>query len=527
MQELAGEDAIQGNEQTATEARPQIENLLRASEELAEELAARPNLGLNTAPRRELERFAELGLLTAPLPAEFGGLGLGTDPGNHTSLLRLLAIVGGADLALGRIYEGHVNGILLVARYGSREQLGRLADDCRAGRLSAVWNTGAAEPMRVRTHEDGFRLEGIKTFATGAAFIERPIVTAELVTPENAGRGWQMTIPRMEMTAPALDRSFWHPLGMEARPRAYGVDFTGCGHHRARTLIGNPGDFYRDPDLPRRCHPLCGRADRGHPAPAQRCLPQWLEDKNRRAEDPYQLARLGGGLDRSRRRPCCGSSKRRSRWLNTSFYAEREGTTIQRMVECANMTRTADPERLAAQRHGAKVTVGVGAHGLLQPQRFERVLRDLTMYLRQPAPDCDVERGRPRPRSIKAHKRSEGVAVAASGPAAPSVESLPPRYFERIYERQNGDPWEFRSQQLRTWQVRHRTIASAAPRNAIARRAGDRLLDRRAYPAASPSARTQLLGLDVSDRALEQCARTLQRRTSTNVRVRTCMQVPV
>ena len=34
----------------------------------------------------------------------------------------------------------------------------------------------------------------------------------------------------------------------------------------------------------------------------------------------------------------------------------------------------------------------VGARGLMRPEPFERMVRDLTMYLRQPAPDAAAAR---------------------------------------------------------------------------------------------------------------------------------------
>ena len=33
----------------------------------------------------------------------------------------------------------------------------------------------------------------------------------------------------------------------------------------------------------------------------------------------------------------------------------------------------------------------VGAWGLLRPLPFERIIRDLTLYLRQPAPDATIQ----------------------------------------------------------------------------------------------------------------------------------------
>ena len=117
--------------------------LLGEARRFADELAGRPNVGLAEAPIEEIERLGEIGLLTAPLPRWAGGVGLGTEAGSQGVLLRVLAAIGGGDLALGRIYEGHVNGLLLTVRYGTEEQVRGLAEDCAAGMISGVWNTGA------------------------------------------------------------------------------------------------------------------------------------------------------------------------------------------------------------------------------------------------------------------------------------------------------------------------------------------------------------------------------------------------
>ncbi len=55
------------------------------------------------------------------------------------------------------------------------------------------------------------------------------------------------------------------------------------------------------------------------------------------------------------------------------------------MIHTANMTRLAI-ERIALDVM-ERVTRGIGARGLLAPAHFEKQIRDLTMYLRQPAPD--------------------------------------------------------------------------------------------------------------------------------------------
>lgn len=120
-----------------------------------------------------------------------------------------------------------------------------------------------------------------------------------------------------------------------------------------------------------------------------------------------------------------------------SFYRT-DKAHVERMIECANMMR------VAIERLGTgvmqRVTTGVGAHGLLQPARFERVIRDLTMYLRQPAPDATLA-AIGRYSLEKSHRRSEGSGDGFWRDGF-REESLPPKYFERIYT-QKRDPWEF------------------------------------------------------------------------------------
>ena len=282
--------------------------LLAATTQLCDEIAARPNQGETTLPREDLRRLAALGLLLAPLPTSHGGLGLGTEAAGNVYLLRILAALGGADLVLGRLYEGHVNALIFIAAYGTPQQLARAAQDCREGRWFGVWNTGPKEPLRLEgaAVSGSFTLLGAKNFASGAEFVQRPIVTAQ-----RKDGTWMMTLPRMESpdVAPYLrfDRDFWHPLGMAAT-ESYAVDFTGACL-TPDDLIGAPGDMFRDPlffgGTIRFAAVQTGAILRLH-----RLFAEWL-DHGGRGSDPYQITRLGedhpgrpGGspLDRARRR---------------------------------------------------------------------------------------------------------------------------------------------------------------------------------------------------------------------------------
>src|ERR1700709_1600173 len=59
-------------------------------------------------------------------------------------LLDVLRLIGRVDLSLGPLFEGHVNGLQLVATYGSDHQRTEMSRASEAGALFGVW---ATEPM--------------------------------------------------------------------------------------------------------------------------------------------------------------------------------------------------------------------------------------------------------------------------------------------------------------------------------------------------------------------------------------------
>lgn len=69
------------------------------------------------------------------------------------------------------------------------------------------------------------------------------------------------------------------------------------------------------------------------------------------------------------------------RWIH-------EGSQTDHIIAYANMTRTAIEEICLRTMHLAERSVG--ARGLMRPGIMERLHRDLTFYLRQPAPDASL-----------------------------------------------------------------------------------------------------------------------------------------
>ena len=325
-------------------------------------------------PTQEFGWLRAAGLLTAVLPPALGGAGLHT-PAAMLPLLQVLQHIGRGNLAVGRVYEGHLNALLLIQQLGSAAQVARYAADARTGRLFGVWNTqDPAEGVRLEALPNGrYRLHGAKTFASGAGQLARPLITGAL--PD--GHGWQLFVLPADRQPPVLDRSFWRPLGMRATA-SFRADLTGL-EIGPDDLVGPPNAYYQQPAF-------SGGAIRF--AAVQLGGAEAVFDETRaflrslgRTDDPYQRQRLGEmaiALE-SGRQWLRGAAEHAGRLA----AATPEGS--EATVAYANMTRTAIEKICLDMLQMAERSVG--ARGLLQPLPFERLHRDLTHYLRQPAPD--------------------------------------------------------------------------------------------------------------------------------------------
>ncbi|HUG15446.1 MAG TPA: acyl-CoA dehydrogenase family protein [Thermomicrobiales bacterium] len=352
-------------------------DILSAARHVAR-IASAAAMGHDSATTFPAEAFDEIrasGLLAAPLPASQGGAGFDESVDGRLLLLRLLTTIGRGDLSTGRIYEGHVNALQLMRAFGSPGQIERWAADARDhGMLFAVWNTEAGDGLRLIPFDDGRRLEGSKTFASGADHVSRPIVTAAL--PDGSR---QMLVVPMERIDVTVDRDWWQPLGMRSSV-SHRVDFTGVVVD-PDDLLGAPGDYHRQPWL---------GAGAIRFAAVQLGGAQALLDATRdvlraldRAGDAHQQTRMGhgallvesgrlwlrGAAERVRLGPDAGQCDPSGRSI---AYANLMRTAIERI--CLNVIE------IAIRSAGARV--------LIQPHTIERIARDLTVYLRQPAPDA-------------------------------------------------------------------------------------------------------------------------------------------
>ena len=310
--------------------------------------------------------------------------------------LDALRTMGARDASLGRLYEGHFNGVLLTSLYGDRFQRMRAMDDASAGHLFGVWNTQDADGLAIAADASGHVLHGSKTWASGADSVTRALVTAR-----RADGAIQMCLVRLDEMPGTIDDTAWLPHGMEAS-NSFRISFDGI-RLREDDLIGNPGDYERSPWF-------FGGALRFvavHVGIVERLCGEvfaYLALRGRE-RDPLQQARVG------EMRIALQSARN---WLTCGLDAWRAFDESPSPETAAGVVDIVDMARLGVERSALDVVEravrGVGAHGLLAPLPFGRLVRDLEMYLRQPAPDATLLRVGTRGMASDSAARSERIA---------------------------------------------------------------------------------------------------------------------
>jgi alkylation response protein AidB-like acyl-CoA dehydrogenase len=326
----------------------------------------------STSARRELVRFtaAELGR------AAYDARGVFAE--GRRAELDALRAMGARDPSLGRIYEGHFNGVLLVALYGSAEQRAQAIDDAKRGELFGVWNTQDADPVTIAPRASRFVLSGAKTWASAADSVTRALITART----EDGRV-QMCLVPLDRVITSVDPSAWRPLGMHAS-NSYRIDFAGVELERD-DLIGEPGDYERTPWF------LAGaiRFAAVHAGIVERIASETTSYAiaRRRTDDPFVRERLAQMQIAS---SGCLAWLRLAEEAWNHYDFEPTPERERQVLSSVDMARTAI-ERYALEtlEHAVRT---VGAHGMVEPLPLARLFRDLHMYLRQPAPDAALMR---------------------------------------------------------------------------------------------------------------------------------------
>jgi alkylation response protein AidB-like acyl-CoA dehydrogenase len=326
-------------------------------------------------PAKEIRALADQGLLAAPLPWRFGGAGLLCGPQRAAALAKVLQLLGGGSLALGRLYEGHVNALALIAIYAREEQLAYYAARAREGNLFSVWNTEREDGVRIIESGDGkLRLDGAKIYASGAGFIAYPLITARTESGD-------LLMLVADGKLATSDLSQWRAHGMRASASGV-VNFSGI-EVTNDSIIGGPDDFHRQPMFSVGAWRFAAVQLGGIATLYDLARAQLVSAG--RSDNPHQLARMGTAA--------MAVESARLWVFRACAVAQNANLSPAASVAYVNMAR------LAVERAGLDVLElthrSVGLSGFLRPSPIERISRDLATYLRQPAPDealCDAAR---------------------------------------------------------------------------------------------------------------------------------------
>lgn len=283
------------------------------------------------------------------------------DAGELLALLRLLYATGKVDLPLGRLFEGHVDAMQIVSRYGSPAQRTALADAVAAGAALGVWNADlSGEALRL----DGMTLTGGKSFASGAGILSHALVTVD------ADGGRQLILLDLARTAPAVDESFWRVVGMQ-RSATHIVRWQAAAIEPG-DLIGAPGDYVRQPWFSGGALRFAAVQAGGIAALCDRTRDHLVTSG--RAADPHQAGRLAAlyGLAEA----AAGAVRSAA-----AGWFDREDARLP-LVSAA---------RAAVYDAGGRAILlaqeAVGVQALFVGHPLAAAITDLSMYLRQPGPD--------------------------------------------------------------------------------------------------------------------------------------------
>jgi alkylation response protein AidB-like acyl-CoA dehydrogenase len=331
------------------------------------------------------EDFADLrdaGLLAPTVPRESGGLGLGPQLGDAFGLWMMTKEIAAADLSLARCWEGHANSLVLVDALGSAEQRERwFAGVVDRGEKWVAWSgepqarkPGEAQRFgtSVERSDGGWTVSGSKAFATSATGADWAILLVDPAGPGGArhadqgGEGLLMTACRLDDPTVSVDESWWDPIGMRATA-SHVVHFDATFVPDA-DVIGDPGSYLREgwqtAFIPHYAASFLGAAQAAYEYALDYVAHQG------KGGDPYVQQRVGQMLV---------NVESAHLWLHHVARLWDAGGRAEAQV--------AGSRARHAVEHLAERTVhhcirACGARSLVRPSPVERILRDLTFYLR-------------------------------------------------------------------------------------------------------------------------------------------------
>lgn len=313
-------------------------------------------------PADSLRVLLDTGLHRRFAPPGAGGATFVDDHARYADMARALRLVGRGDLSVGRLYEGHVNALSLIGWYASPEQIAWADGELDRGAWFGMWATEPPPGVRIEPTDPPV-LMGEKTFASGAGGIDHALVT---VASGNDERRLAIVSGKERSRA---DLSGWRVRGMRASVSgAYALDGVAV---EPRMLLGAPGDYDREPRFTAGAWRFCAVQLGGIEALVAEIRASMRDDAR---ADPIQRARFADAVVAMR-----GAGF----WVEEA--ARRFATEDVTAIPIARLVRgVVEQAGFTVMETAARI---LGTRSAFDGQRADKIIRDLSLYLRQAGPD--------------------------------------------------------------------------------------------------------------------------------------------
>ncbi|GLI99810.1 acyl-CoA dehydrogenase family protein [Sphingobium sp. BS19] len=296
-------------------------------------------------------------------PVESGGVAFADAASRNLCMMSVLRIVGRADLSVGRLYEGHVNAVTLFDWYGSAAQKVDLGQKLNRNAFYGVWATEPQPGVRISASDGVDMLEGAKSFATGAGGLAYAVITAQ---PADGSRRL-VVVPADQ--AERADLSQWRVRGMRATGSGL-YDVSGMTVD-AGAYLGAPGEYDLEPRFTTGAWRFTAVQLGGIEAlliETRACMSETA------CADPLQRAKFADAV-----------AANRTAYLWVRECALRAASEDADGPAFARMTRgIVERAALDVMELAARI---VGTRSAMDGQRIDKIIRDLSLYLRQAGPD--------------------------------------------------------------------------------------------------------------------------------------------
>jgi hypothetical protein len=292
-----------------------------------------------------LRALVEAGLDRLPLPGS----------GHTLERFQRLAEVGGHDLGLCKLFEGHTDALAIIEQLGGSPTPG------------STWGMWAAEPpqARVKVSPAGHMvaLHGRKAWCSGAAVLSHALLTAW-----DGDDQQQLVAVALDQPGVAVTEQGWQAVGMAATGSVE-VLFDGA----EAQAIGNPGDYLQRPGF---WQGGIGIAACWYGAARQ--IAEALRSQCGQRPEPHALAHLGA-VDSALQ---AAADVLRFSALHIDAHPEDHAELLARRARAV--------VEQSAEQVMREVGRALGAGPFCKDRQFARLSADLPVFLRQSHAERDL-----------------------------------------------------------------------------------------------------------------------------------------